>query len=105
MLGVTPLALWGSAQVLMVLTSSSMVMARRANIFLHRRGDNITTKVASQPRHLAGRLWSFADLPLQAAAIARSSAPASLANAHVRERSASAPRAREGCAGRYAPLL
>jgi hypothetical protein len=31
-LGVTPLALWGSAQVLMVLTSSSMVMARRANI-------------------------------------------------------------------------
>jgi hypothetical protein len=29
---VMPLALWGSAQVLMVLTSSSMVMARRANI-------------------------------------------------------------------------
>ena len=32
-LGVTPLALWGSAQVLMVLISSSMVMARVANIF------------------------------------------------------------------------
>jgi len=33
-LGVTPLALWGSAQVLMVLTSSSMVK-RRANISAH----------------------------------------------------------------------
>jgi hypothetical protein len=32
-LGVTPLALWGSAQVLMVLTSSSMVNLRMANIF------------------------------------------------------------------------
>jgi len=32
-LGVTPLALWGSAQVLMVLTSSRMVIIRVANIF------------------------------------------------------------------------
>jgi hypothetical protein len=41
-LGVTPLALWGSAQVLMVLTSSSMVMERRANI--------CSTKIAAQQR-------------------------------------------------------
>jgi len=41
-LGVTPLALWGSAQVLMVLTSSSMVMERRANI--------CSTKIPAQPR-------------------------------------------------------
>ena len=32
-LGVTPLALWGSAQVLMVFTSSRMVIIRVANIF------------------------------------------------------------------------
>ena len=60
-LGVTPLALWGSAQVLMVLTSSSMVMARRANIFLHATSMRAHSSVTSfyerhAPPALAGLL-------------------------------------------------
>ena len=48
-LGVTPLALWGSAQVLMVLTSSSMVMARRENI-LQAQGARQATRQQPLPR-------------------------------------------------------
>ena len=49
------MALWGSAQVLMVLTSSSMVMARRANIFLHRRGTASAHKKVEHSRDIQTR--------------------------------------------------
>jgi hypothetical protein len=40
-LGVMPLALWGSAQVLMVFTSSSIDMERRANIVTAKHHSNV----------------------------------------------------------------